>query len=44
VSDRIGAVGRMASEGDAQVVSELVDDIRDAVIDYQVSSTLKTFL
>ena len=42
--DRIGVVGHITSEGDIQIVSELVDDIRDAIIDYQVSGTLETSL
>ena len=37
-------MGHTTSEGDVQIVSELVDDIRDTVIDYQVSSVLKAFL
>ena len=44
MSDRIGAVGHTTSEGNVQIVSELTDDLRDAVVDYQVSSTLETFL
>ena len=38
MSDRIGAVGYTTNGGDVQIVSELTDDIRDAVIDYQVSA------
>jgi len=37
VSDRIGTVGLTANDEDIRIVSELVEDIRDAVIDYQVS-------
>jgi len=44
VSGRIGAVGHIASEGDVQIVTELTDDIRDAVIDYQASHSLESLL
>jgi len=37
VSGRIGTVGLTANEEDIRIVSALVEDIRDAVIDYQVS-------
>ena len=33
----IGAVGYVENDEDVQTVSELMDDIRDAVTDYQVS-------
>ena len=44
MSNRIGAASHMTSEGDAQIVSELIDDMRDAVMEYQVGSPLEAFL
>ena len=41
---RVEAVGYTESDEDVQIVSELMDDIRDTVTDYQVSSNLKPFL
>ena len=38
VLDRVEAVGYTESDEDIQIVSELMDGIRDAVTDYQVSS------
>ena len=35
----IGAVGYVENDEDVQTVSELMDDIRDAVTDYQVSDS-----
>ena len=43
VLDRIEAVGYVENDKDVQIVSELVDDIRDVVTDYQVSSDPKQF-
>jgi len=37
VSDRVEVVGYTENDGDAQIVCELMDDIRDAVIDYQTA-------
>ena len=34
----------MENDEDVQIVSELMDDIRDTVTDYQVSSDLRPFL
>lgn len=42
-SNHIGTVGYMTNEEDVQIVSELMDDTRDAIIDYQVSGALKPF-
>ena len=39
----IGDVGYMENDKDVQTVSELMDDIRDAVTDYQVSSQSSCF-
>ena len=44
MSDHITAVGHITCEGDAHIVSELTDDIRDAIVDYQVNSALKQFM
>jgi hypothetical protein len=44
VLDRIETVGHAENKEDIQVVSELMDDIRDAVIACQVSGNLKAFL
>ena len=33
----IEAAGYMENDKDVQIVSELIDDVRDAVTDYQVS-------
>lgn len=44
VIDRVTAVGYTESDEDAKIVSELTDDIRDALIDYQVSGNPKPFL
>jgi len=41
VYDRIQAEDYTGNEGDAQIVSELMDDIRDAVTDYQVNGLLE---
>ena len=40
----IEAVGYMENDRDVQIVSELMDDIQDAVTDYQVSSDPRWFL
>jgi len=40
VLDRAGAVDYVENDEDRQTVSNLVDDIRDAVIEYQVSAIL----
>ena len=40
VLDRIQAAGYMGDDKDTQIVSELMDDIRDAVTDYQVREDL----
>ena len=42
--DRVEAVGYTKNDEDIQLVSELVDDIRDAVIDYQVGGDPKQFI
>ena len=42
--DRVETVGYTKNDEDVQIVSELVDDIRDAVIDYQVSDDSILFL
>ena len=41
---RVEAVGYEENDRDAQIVSELMDNIRDAVTDYQVSGDYKLFL
>ena len=41
---RVEAAGYTENDVDIQTVSELVDDIRDAVTDYQVSGDPKQFL
>ena len=41
VSGRIDTVGHTANEEDVQIVSELADNIRDAVIEYQVCGNPK---
>jgi len=38
------AVGYIENDKDVQTVSELMDEIRDAVADYQVSSNLRQHL
>jgi len=38
---RIGTVGLTANEEDIRIVSELMEDIRDAAIDYQVSVVIQ---
>ena len=43
VVGRVEAAGYVANNGDAQIVSELVDEIRDAVTDYQVRDNPKLF-
>ena len=40
VLEKIGVVGYEESGADVQVVDGLVEDARDAVIEYQVSSNL----
>lgn len=40
VLDRIQAAGYMGDDKDIQIASELMDDIRDAVTDYQVREDL----
>ena len=37
-------MGYVENDKDVQTVSELMDDIRDAITDYQVSSDPKLFL
>ena len=44
VLGQIEAVGYVENEKDVQTVSELMDDIRDAITDYQVSSDSKPFM
>ena len=44
VLDHIQAVGYMGDDKDIQIVSELMDDIRDAVTDHQVGENLTPFL
>ena len=44
MSDRTGTAGHTVNEEDSRIVSELVDDIRDAVIEYQVSGNLEPLL
>ena len=44
VLDRVKVVGYTENNEDIQIVSELMDDIRDAVVDYQVSGDLDPFL
>jgi len=44
VLDRVEAVGYTENDEDVQVVSELMDDIQGAVIDYQVSGNPERFL
>ena len=39
----IGALGHVESDKDVQTVSELMDEIRDAVTDYQVSGDTRFF-
>ena len=39
MADRVGTAERMKNEEDGRTLSELTDDIRDAIIDYQVSRT-----
>ena len=41
---RVEAAGYTENDVDVQIVSELVDDIRDAVTDYQVSGDPKQFI
>ena len=36
-------MGYVANDKDAQIVTELMDEIRDAVTDYQVSGQLNGF-
>ena len=43
MSDRTGTAGHTVNE-DSRIVSELVDDIRDVVIEYQVSGNLEPLL
>ena len=43
VLDRIQAAGYMGDDKDIQIVSELMDDIRDVVTDYQVREDLTPF-
>ena len=42
--DRVGAADYAGSEEDVQAVSDLMDKIRGALIDYQVSVDPKQFL
>ena len=44
VLDRIEAVGYTENSKDAQAIFELMDEIQDAVTDYQVSGCSKPFL
>ena len=44
VLSRVEAPGYTENDEDVQIVSEFMDDIRDAVIDYQVSGNPKPFL
>ena len=44
VLDRVNAAGYKETDEDVRIVSEFMDDIRDAVTDYQVSSNPKQFL
>jgi len=37
-------VGYVENEKDVQTISELMDDIRDVITDYQVSSDVKQLL
>lgn len=41
---RVEAVDYVGNEKDVRVVSDLVDDLRDAVMDYQVSGDSKQLL
>ena len=43
VLDHIEAVGYVENEKDVQTVSDLMDEIRDAVTDYQVSGDARLF-
>jgi len=43
VLDHIEAVEYKENDKDVQIVSELMDDVRDAVTDYQVSSDPRWF-
>ena len=44
VSDRIQDEEDVGNDEDVHIVSDLMDDIRDAVTDYQVSTILKLSL
>ena len=44
VLNRIETRGRATDQEDTQIVTELVDDIRDIVTDYQVSGDCKLLL
>ena len=44
VLDRVKASGYKENDEDVQIVSELMDDVRDAVTDYQVSDDPIRFL
>lgn len=44
VLSRVEDVGYTEDDEDVQIVSELMDNIRDVVIDYQVSCDPKPFL
>ena len=37
ISGKTGRVGYRENDGDAQAVGKLAEDVRDAVIEYQVS-------
>ena len=43
VSDRLAAVGYTGNEEDFRTVSELMDEIREAATEYQVSHGTKSF-
>ena len=44
MSGRVEAAGYKENDEDAQIVSELMDDIRDAVTNYQVGGDPKPYL
>ena len=44
MSDRIHTEDYVENDEDVQIVSALADDIRDAVINYQVSALLRPLL
>ena len=40
ILERVGTVGYQGNDADAHEVAELAEDVRDAVIEYQVSPNL----